>query len=72
MIYRQIENDDVPCQKVIDFIWENLPKIAQRQIMHYINKMAWDEQFNHCRNKEMYVREINKVILHENNDMVMI
>jgi len=62
----------VPCKKVLPCNWNLLPPIAQRQIMSNIRKMTWDKKSNGSRRREMYVHEINKVILRYDNDIPII
>ena len=70
--FRKVEEEYISCQKVIDCIWEDLPKIAQNQIMRYIDKILWDKKFNYSKKRKLYIREINRVILEEYNDMLIL
>jgi len=70
--FRKVEEDHISCRKVLDCIWEDLPKIAQRQIMHYIDKMLWDKKSNYSKKRKLYIQEINRVILEEYNDMLIL
>lgn len=70
--FKKVEENHIPCRKVLLCIWEDLPKIAQRQILRYISKMVWDKKSNYSKRRKLYIREINKVILEERNDMLMI
>ena len=64
---KKVEEDKIPSYKVISCNYKSLPKIAQRQIEHYILKMAWDKRKNFSKKRQMYIREINRVILEENH-----
>jgi len=68
--FKELEENNIPCNKVIDCIWEDLPGIAKRQIRHYIRKMTWDSKNNFSKKRKMYIGEINRVILEEDNDMI--
>lgn len=65
------QEDNVPRKRVVDCDWDFLPEIAQRQIMSYLRKIDWDRKNNGSRKKEMYVHEINRVILHEGNGIII-
>lgn len=69
--YKKTKLDNIPRKKVVQYDWSFLRDIAQRQIMSYIRKMAWDKKNNGSRKREMYIHEINKVILHEDNGIVI-
>lgn len=66
---KQIEPNGIPTKKIINVDWKLLPNIAKRQIRHYINKLAWDMNCNGSNRKEMYIHEINRVILHYDNEI---
>ncbi len=59
----KIKIDDIPYKKVINFNYDLLPNIAKRQIMVYVRKMAWDRKSNQSKQREMYIQQVNKVIL---------
>lgn len=71
MRYKRSEPDNVPSKKILKCNWDYLRPIAQRQIMHYARKMLLDKQNNGSSRKEMYIHEINKVIMHEDDDIVI-
>jgi len=68
--YKEEEKEIIPSKKLLHAY--SLSEIAKRQIMHYIDKMIWDEKFNHSKKREMYITEINRVILHEDNNNYII
>lgn len=53
----------IPSDKVINFNYESLRPIAKRQIDRLYKKMR------KTNNKELYIFQINKVILHEEKAM---
>ena len=63
--YKKRETDDVPSDKVLPYNFENLPEVAKRQIRRYARKIILDKERNYGKWKEVYIREINKIILHE-------
>lgn len=68
---QKIEIEEIPCNKILFCKIELLRGIAQRQIDIYLNKLLWDKRHNGYNKSEMYVHEINKVILHETNNMLI-
>ena len=63
--YRKGKTDNIPIKKILKCNWNFLRPIAQRQILHYVNKLVWDRKNNGSDHREMYIHEINKIILHE-------
>ena len=70
--WREIETEEIPCNKVLSCDIKRLSWIAQRQIDHYLNKMLADKKYNYSKRRKMYIQEINRVILHETNNMLTI
>lgn len=70
--YKETKIEKIPSDKVISYDFENLPEIAQRQIKQYARKMLLDKKCNYGKKKEMYIQQINKVILRETPDSFMI
>jgi len=66
-----LENDKIRSNKVISCNLKLLSYIAQRQINRYFDKLLWDKKYNGSNKREMYIQEINKVILHETNNMLI-
>lgn len=64
---KKVEEDEIPSKKLISCVFSDLPKIAKRQIDHYLQKMVWDKRKNFSKKRQMYIREINRVILEEND-----
>ena len=69
--YKGTEPDNVPTKKILEHDWNLLRPIAQRQIMHYARKISWDAKNNGSGRREVYIHEINKIILHEDNDIAI-
>jgi len=65
------ESSEIPSNKVISCNLKLLSIIAQRQINRYLDKLLWDKKSNGSNKREMYIQEINKVILHETNNMLI-
>jgi hypothetical protein len=57
--------EEIPCNDIIDDDCSDLRDLAKKQIARYLYKIELDKMFNYSKNKEMYVREINKVIIYE-------
>ena len=66
------ESDEIPSNKMLSCNLKLLSGIAQRQINRYFNKLLWDKKHNGYNKRKMYIHEINKVILHETNNMLII
>lgn len=69
---QKIEKETIPYKKVLRCNWNFLPPIAQRQITHYIDKILLDKKLNYSSHIELYVQEINRVILHYDNETPII
>lgn len=70
--FEKVESDNIPSKKVISCVFSTLPAIARRQIKVYIRKMVWDKNNNFSKKREMYIKEINRVILEEGqNDFLL-
>ncbi len=61
--FKKVKPNEIPFNKLLDFDYNILPAIAQRQIVIYARKMAWDRKKNGCNQRQMYIQQINKVIL---------
>lgn len=70
--WQEVEEDEVPSNKVLSCKISLLPNIAQRQIIRYFNKILVDKRDNMGKKRGMYVHLINKVILHETQNGFMI
>jgi len=69
---KKIKKDDVPSDKVIPCNYERLPVLAQRQIDQYINKILLHRKMNYGKWEKVYIREINRIILHETQDSFLL
>ena len=70
--WQKIETDEIPCNKILSCNIKLLRGIAQKQIDYYLSKLLWDKRHNGYNKREMYIHQINKVILHETNNMLII
>ncbi len=69
---KKVEEDETPSDKILSCDYNSLPNIAKKQIAHYFLKMEWDKRKNFRKKREMYIREINRVILEEDHDNNML
>lgn len=70
--FKKVEADEIPSDKVISYNFESLPEVAKRQIKRYAHKILVDKERNYSKWREVYIKEINKIILHETPDSFMI
>ncbi len=70
--WKEVESEEVPSNKVFSCKISLLPYIAQKQINTYLDKILADKKNNLGKNRGMYIQQINKVILHETNNMLLI
>ena len=70
--WREVETDEIPSNKILSCKISNLSGIAQRQIIRYLNKILLDRKNNYGKNRKMYIQQINKVILSETDNMLII
>lgn len=70
--YKKVEVEEIPSDKVFSYNFKSLPEIAQRQIRQYARKIQLDKEHNHSKWKEVYIREINKIILQETHDSFLL
>jgi len=70
--YKKVEVEEVPFDKVIPYQFNNLPEVAQKQIKRYARKILLDKEHNYGKWKEVYIREINRIILRETPDSFLL
>lgn len=63
---KEVEEDEIPSDKIISCDYKSLPSIAKRQILRHIRKIVLGGK------RKMYIQEINKVILEETHDNNML
>ena len=70
--WKKVEKNGVPSDKVLPCNFSSLPQIAQVQIDNYLRKIFLDRKENYGQWEKVYIREINRVILHETQDSFLL
>ena len=69
---KKAKKSNVPCDKVLPCNLKRLSITARMQIDVHLNKIHLDKKYNYGKWREVYIREINKVILDETQDSFLL
>ena len=70
--WKKVKKNNVPSDKVLPCNYKHLPRLARDQIDQYINKILLHRKMKYGKWEKAYIREINRIILHETQDSFLL